>query len=111
MKLLIDENLSWRLVRILEMDFPEIIHVVNTPLQSASSDTLIWNYAIEHQYSILTNDDDFYLLSLKYSFPPKIILLKTGNQSTNYIASILIKHKVEIQQFLSNEELGVLEIF
>jgi predicted nuclease of predicted toxin-antitoxin system len=61
MMLLIDENLSWRLVRLLEKDFPEIIHVVNTPLQSASRDTLIWNYAIEHQYSILTNDDDFYL--------------------------------------------------
>ena len=46
-------------------------------------------------------------------FPPKIILLKTGNQSTRYIASILIKHKAEISQFITSteSEYGVLEIF
>jgi predicted nuclease of predicted toxin-antitoxin system len=44
-------------------------------------------------------------------FPPKIILLRTGNQSTKYIAGILSKHKNEIIDFLANEEYGVLEIY
>ena len=111
MKLLIDENLSWRLARLLEKDFTEIIHVVNIGADSTPSDTHIWNYALQHHYSIITNDDDFYLLALSKGFPPKIILLKTGNQSTQHIASVLIKHKTEIEEFISNDEYGVLEIF
>ena len=111
MRLLIDANLSWRLVRLLKNDFPEITHVINTGLQEYSSDTVIWNYAAQNQYGIITNDDDFYLLSLSKGFPPKVILLKTGNQSTKYIAEILIKHKADIESFLSSDEYGVLEIF
>jgi predicted nuclease of predicted toxin-antitoxin system len=44
-------------------------------------------------------------------FPPKIILLRTGNQSTKYIAGILSKHKTEIVEFVNNDEFGVLEIY
>ena len=111
MKLLIDANLSWRLVNLLKDHFAEITHVVNTGLQESSSDTLIWSYAKENDYSIITNDDDFYLLALSKGVPPKIILLKTGNQSTRYVTEILIKHKQEIADFILNEEYGVLEIF
>jgi predicted nuclease of predicted toxin-antitoxin system len=83
--LLIDANLSWRLVSMLKSEFPEIIHVVQTGLAESSSDTLIWRYAQERSYNIITNDEDFYLLSLGKGFPPKIILLKTGNQSTRLL--------------------------
>ena len=40
-KLLVDANLSWRLVSLLKGEFDEIIHVINTGLQEDSSDTLI----------------------------------------------------------------------
>lgn len=111
MKLLIDANLSWRLVGLLKAEFPEITHVIHTGLQESSSDTSIWNYAHQNNYSIITNDDDFYLLSLSKGFPPKIVLLRTGNQSTKYMAEILTKHKNEIKTFLDNKEYGVLEIY
>lgn len=111
MKLLIDANLSWRLVGLLKFEFEGITHVIQTGLQENASDTTIWNFAHQNNYSIITNDDDFYLLSLTKGFPPKIILLRTGNQSTNYIAQILIKHKNEINIFLESKEYGVLEIY
>jgi predicted nuclease of predicted toxin-antitoxin system len=111
MRLLIDANLSWRLARLLENQFGGISHVVDEGLMEDSSDTIIWNYAKENGFSIITNDEDFYLLSLGKGFPPKVILLKMGNQSTQYIAEILIKHKIEISEFLQNTEYGVLEIF
>ncbi len=111
MKLLIDANLSWRLVGLLQNNFAQITHVINTGLNESSTDTVIWNYAQQNHYSIITNDDDFYLLALAKGFPPKIILLKTGNQSTKYIAEILVKHKTEIENFMANEEYGVLEIY
>lgn len=113
MKLLIDANLSWRLVNLLKNDYPEITHVATAGLPQAATDKSIWEYASQNNYSIITNDEDFYLLSMSKGFPPKIILLKTGNQSTRYIASILIKHKAEISQFITSteSEYGVLEIF
>ena len=93
MKLLIDANLSWRLVDLLRSEFTEITHVIHTGLAENAADTTIWNHAHQNNYSILTNDDDFFLLSLSKGFPPKIILLRTGNQSTKYIAEVLTKHK------------------
>ena len=111
MKLLIDANLSWRLVSLLKAEFSEIEHVSNIGLGVSPSDTRIWNYAQQNGYSIISNDEDFYLLALNKGFPPKIILLRTGNQGTRYIAGILSKHKAEINDFIVLEEYGVLEIY
>lgn len=111
MKLLLDANLSWRLVAILEREFPGIKHIVTAGLNHASSDTTVWNYAKQNDYAIVTNDDDFYFLSLGKNFPPKIILLRTGNQTTKYLGEILLKHKKEILEFGSNPDLGILEIY
>ena len=110
-KLLIDANLSWRLVNLLKAEYPDIRHIIHTGLEQAASDTIIWEYARQNDYNIITNDEDFYLLSLSKGFPPKIILLRTGNQSTSYIAGILSKHKSEIIDFIANKEHGVLEIY
>jgi predicted nuclease of predicted toxin-antitoxin system len=51
------------------------------------------------------------LLALNKGFPPKIILLRTGNQSTRYIAGIISKHKSEVIDFIVHDEYGVLEIY
>ena len=111
MKLLLDENLSWRLVSLLKPLFSEITHVTQAGLTGPASDTNIWMYAREHNYTIVTNDEDFYLLAIGKGFPPKIVLLKTGNQSTRYIAALLSKHQAEIAEFIENREYGVLEIY
>ena len=63
MKLLLDANLSWRLVRLLKSEFPEITHITNKGLNESSSDIAIWEYARRNNYSIVTNDEDFYLLA------------------------------------------------
>ena len=64
-----------------------------------------------NEFIIVTNDEDFIdLLNLK-GYPPKIILLKTGNQSNQYIEMLLIKHKENIRSFYNNNDIGLLEIF
>ena len=60
---------------------------------------------------IITNDDDFYHFSNLYGFPPKVILLRTGNQSTNHLGEILEKHIQDIINLSEDTETGLLEIF
>ncbi|HNE49717.1 MAG TPA: DUF5615 family PIN-like protein [Chitinophagales bacterium] len=111
MNLLLDENLSWRLVKKLEDDFGILIHSNKiNPKNKRPKDIEIWEYALNNNFTIVTNDEDFSRLSLFKGFPPKVILLKIGNAPTNIIASILIKNKKRIKNFISNKEIGILEI-
>ena len=43
-KLLIDANLSWRLVDLLKNDFPQILHVANTDLGQIVQERAITAY-------------------------------------------------------------------
>ena len=110
MKLLIDSNLSWRLVKFLENDFSECLHVNRTGLSQPPSDRQIFDWAKQNEYSIVSCDDDFYHLSLQLGFPPKVVLIKTGNLSTMNVGRVLQNHKVEILEFLAQAETGVLEL-
>lgn len=63
MKLLLDENLSRRLVPFLQSAFPGSTQVALAGLERAD-DRAIWQYAREHDFVIVTKDADFYDLSL-----------------------------------------------
>ena len=63
MKLLLDENLSRRLVPFLQHDYPGSTQVVLLGLESAS-DTEVWQRAKDDGYVIVTRDADFQELSL-----------------------------------------------
>ena len=63
MKLLLDENLSQRLVPFLQHDFPGSIQVVLLGMQSAT-DKEVWLKAKKDDYVIVTRDADFQELSL-----------------------------------------------
>jgi predicted nuclease of predicted toxin-antitoxin system len=56
MKILVDENLLWRIVPKVNSIFPEIIHLTETSIKLGASDYEIWNYAKENSYHILTQD-------------------------------------------------------
>lgn len=111
MKLLLDANISWRLSAILKNHFEDCIHVDYSGLASPASDMAIWDFALDNDLVIVTNDDDFLNLVNLKGFPPKVVLLRTGNQSNSYLGDILIKHKEHIQQFCLSADIGLLEIF
>lgn len=111
MKWLLDANLSYRLVRQLA-DLPvDIIHVSRTGLRSAANYEDIWAWARQQHVIIISNDEDFYRLASVYGFPPKVVLLRTGNQSTQFIAQLLKQHIVLIEQLHVSDEVGILELF
>jgi len=109
-RLLLDANLSWRSVDVLKECFEECNHVDEIGLDVPAKDTEIWEYALKQEMIIVTNDEDFLYLSSSRGFPPKIILLRTGNQSRKYIEKLLISMKKQILLFINSTEHGVLEL-
>ncbi len=111
MKLLLDANLSRRSVNKQKPYFEDCFHVDNVGLTVPAKDAEIWNYALDNNLIIATNDDDFLNLAATKGFPPKVILLRTGNQSNDYLLELLIKYKDEINALETSNEYGFLEIF
>ena len=44
------------------------------------------------------------------NYAPKVLLLKTGNQSRKFIEQILINTKDQIKTFIESSEYGILEL-
>lgn len=111
MKLLFDDNISYRIVKQLIDSFPDSLHVSRTGLATPAPDRLIWEYARQNNFLIVTFDEDFEDLSSLYGFPPKVIILRFGNASTHQIASTLQANKPDIMAFFNSDNYGLLEIF
>ena len=105
MKLLFDQNISFRIVKLLSKSFEDCEHLSECNLLN-SEDSQIWTYAKEHKYSIVTFDSDFYDISLIKGHPPKIIWIRTVNSSTKEIVKLLSNNKTQLLNFLENPELN-----
>lgn len=99
MKLLLDHNLSPRLVRLLSDTYPECAHVHDLGLDMAL-DTEIWRYAAEHGYTIVSKDADFYQRSLVLGAPPKVVWLRIGNCTVAESAAVLRERYIEVRRFV-----------
>ena len=102
MKFLFDQNISHRIIRLLPNQFTGSTSVKHEGLIN-SKDRLIWEFAKEHNYIIVTHDSDFNDLNSLFGFPPKIIWIRTGNLNTKTLLNILIEHIVEIKEFLEDD--------
>lgn len=109
MKLLFDQNISHRLIKQVSDIFPDAKQVRDLAIENYS-DKAIWEFAKENQYTIVTFDSDFYDFSLVWGHPPKIVWLRTYNQTTSHIEEILRKHFGTLEEFMSNYELACLEM-
>lgn len=98
MKLLFDENLSYRLVAALTDLYPGSAHVREVGLLGAE-DHRIWRYAAEHGFLLASKDTDFYERSLVFGAPPKVVWLRTGNSTVQETAVLLRDKYVVVRQF------------
>jgi len=103
MKLLFDENLSWKLVALVEDLFPGSAHIMSAGLTSAS-DRRVWDHAAQHNFVIVTADSDFLFLSNTLGHPPKVILLENCDYPTGVAVRILRKEATRILQFGSGSD-------
>jgi predicted nuclease of predicted toxin-antitoxin system len=110
MKLLLDENLSRRVVPFLLDAFPDSTQVTFLDMENVD-DRTIWNYAKDNNFVIVTKDADFYDLSNVYGQPPKIIWLKIGNQSKAATINALVINRNNIELALIDEGKACIEIY
>ena len=76
-----------------------------------ADDAVIWSFARENGFTIVTKDSDFYERSLVQGFPPQIIWLKCGNVSTRRVQEILLGSIEAISTFLREGKAACLEIY
>lgn len=109
MKLLFDQNISYRILKLIEAEFPEAEQIRRLGLENRS-DRDIWNFAKQNDFIIVTFDADFFEFSNLYGHPPKIIWLRTGNNTTLSISQQLLYKKELINEFIKQAEFSCLEI-
>lgn len=110
MKLLFDQNLSFRLCRALADLFPGSEQTKRAGLEHAADDA-IWAFAHRGSFTIVTLDADFADLAAMRGHPPKVVWLRCGNQPTAFVEHLLRAHAVAIERFASDAEAACLELY
>jgi predicted nuclease of predicted toxin-antitoxin system len=108
-KLLLDQNLSRRLLPALESLFPDSSQAQLLGMATAT-DKDLWSFAKTNGFLIVTKDSDFVEMSALYGYPPKVIWLNLGNVSNRVVQEKLLGSAETIKTFFVNAEDGVLEI-
>jgi predicted nuclease of predicted toxin-antitoxin system len=106
-KLLLDQNLSFKLVpRLLDL-YPGSAHVRDFNLTTAD-DSTVWQFAKDNGFVIVSKDDDFHERSFVYGAPPKVIGIGLGNCSTQQIESLLRWRVDRIREFEADPQAAFL---
>jgi predicted nuclease of predicted toxin-antitoxin system len=98
MKLLFDQNLSFKLCRQLSDVFPGSDQVRLLGMDK-SSDREIWHYAKANGFILVSQDADFADMAMLYGAPPKVIWLRCGNQPNEAIETLLRDHASALAAF------------
>jgi predicted nuclease of predicted toxin-antitoxin system len=108
-RLLLDENLSERLLPSLTEIFPGSTHI-RTLGRGGASDTFVWEIARDGGYLLVTRDEDFVGMSILRGAPPKVFWLNIGNARNAFIAALILGHAEGIERFLAHDEYSFLAI-
>ena len=110
MKLLFDQNLSFKLCPRLSDLFPGSSQVRLLGLAEVD-DAVIWEHAKANGFVIVSQDSDFADRASLYGPPPKVIWLRCGNQKTTFIEALLRANGERILEFEKEPGTGGLELY
>ena len=110
MKLLFDQNLSFKLCRQLADIFPNSNQIRLLGMEQAA-DRAIWEYAKANDFILVSQDVDFADMATLYGPPPKVIWLRCGNRPTKEIERRLRDHAEAIAAFEQDEAAACWEIY
>lgn len=105
MKFLIDAQLPPSLKGIFKRKGFDVVHTLDLPLQNDTQDEQINQLSIIEQRIVITKDKDFYDSFILRKVPFKLVLVKTGNVSTQDLKALFEKHFDELIEKLQNHSL------
>ncbi len=109
MKLLFDQNLSFKLVPALSAVFPGSRHLKDFGL-THEQDEPIWSFAAKNGFTIVSKDSDFLHLALLRGHPPKVVYIRLGNCSTKDIIQHLLSEEQTIKEFIADPNESLLDM-
>lgn len=109
LKLLFDENISYKLSQRLIDIFPDSKHIKDFQLEK-QEDIKIWKFAKHEGFVVVTQDSDFNDISMLQGFPPYVIWLRTGNAKIIDIEKVLRQNYQNIVEIVTARKQGVIEI-
>ena len=109
MKLLLDENLSRRLVPALQERFPSSSQVALLGLERAT-DSELCDHAAQHDFVICSKDDDFQRLVVARGYRPRLIHLALGNTSNDAVLAALLTAADRLHAAFTDPTTGVVVI-
>jgi len=110
MKLLFDQNLSFKLCDRLADLFLDSNQVRHAGLETAD-DRAIWEFAKTNGFVIVSQDADFADMAALYGPPPKVIWLRCGNQPTEFVEKLFRDHVEAIVAFVKDANTACWEIY
>jgi predicted nuclease of predicted toxin-antitoxin system len=109
LKLLFDENLSFRLPKSACPPWPDSVHVRDVGLEAAT-DSQVWDFAATNDFIIVSKDRDMRHRSSLYGHPPKIIWIRTGNCSSKQIEDLILNNLENILIFGIDESAAFMSL-
>ena len=109
MKLLLDENLSRRLVPALQARLPGSSQVALLGLERAS-DAQLCEHATQHGFVICSKDDDFQRLVAARGYRPRLVHLALGNVGNDAVLAALLAAADRLQLAFDDPATGVVVI-
>ena len=71
---------------------------------------MIWTYAADHGFTVVSKDDDFRQRAYLYGAPPKVVWLRVGNSATSDVAAIIERHQHAILAFGADGDSALLVV-
>ena len=111
MKILVDQNISYRIVAHISFLFEQVVRVKTSGWIDWNDYDIFMAARLQKYDAVMTLDEDFNKLLIEHGCPPKIIWLKTGNCSTSKLVEVVVLHQSLINGFLKTPDVECLEIY
>lgn len=105
MKLLIDQNISHRIIDSISDVYPNSIHVTELDLEN-SSDEAIWKYALINEFTLLTTDSETCSRNVISKESPKIICIQSDVVTTTKVEWTLRVNQKTIADFITGTDIS-----
>jgi predicted nuclease of predicted toxin-antitoxin system len=109
MKLLIDQNISNRMVNSISDIFPGSKHVLGLSLNDAS-DTELWEYALENDFALISTEEQMFDRNIVSEKCPKIIYVKGELMNTTKLEWALRVNEEIIHEFMDEGSTWCLQL-